>query len=127
MAMKMKWVLAGLGAVALAAVANTSAMPWLSHSDVHTVSAEACPIDAKPANLNFTLKDMNDKDVNLASYKGRSRAMHVDARLTSGPSQGRYTEGDEVDAGQGGAGNGVEAATRHSPLESALDADTPVA
>ena len=46
MVMKMKWVLAGLGAVALAAVAITSAMPWLSHSDVHTVSAEACPVDA---------------------------------------------------------------------------------
>ena len=71
MVMKMKWVLAGLGAVALAAVAITSAMPWLSHSDVHTVSAEACPVDAKPANLNFTLKDMNEKEVSLASYKGK--------------------------------------------------------
>ena len=71
MVMKMKWVLVGLGAVALAAVAITSAMPWLSHSDVHTVSAEACPADAKPANLDFTLKDMNEKDVNLASYKGK--------------------------------------------------------
>jgi peroxiredoxin len=71
MVMKMKWVLAGLGAVALAAVAITSAMPWLSHSDVHTVSAEACPLDAKPANLDFTLKDMNEKEVSLASYKGK--------------------------------------------------------
>src|SRR6188768_2915975 len=71
MVMKMKWVLAGLGAVALAAVAITSAMPWLSHSDVHTVSAEACPVDAKPANLNFTLKDMNEQEVSLASYKGK--------------------------------------------------------
>ena len=68
--MKMRWVLASLGAVALAAVAITSAMPWLRHADVHT-SAEACPLDAKPANLDFTLKDMNDKDVSLASYKGK--------------------------------------------------------
>jgi peroxiredoxin len=72
MAMKMKWVLAGLGAVALAAVAITSAMPWLHHSDdAYTVSAEACPVDAKPANLDFTLKDMNEKEVSLASYKGK--------------------------------------------------------
>ena len=69
--MKMKWVLAGLGAVGLAAVAITSAMPWLHHSDVYTVSAEACPVDAKPANLDFTLKDMNEKEVTLASYKGK--------------------------------------------------------
>jgi peroxiredoxin len=69
--MKMKWLLAGLGALALAAVAITSAMPWLSRRDVHTVSAEACPVDAKPANLNFTLKDMNETEVNLASYKGK--------------------------------------------------------
>ena len=45
-------------------------MPWLRHTDVHT-SAAACPLDAKPANLDFTLKDMNDKDVTLADYKGK--------------------------------------------------------
>jgi peroxiredoxin len=71
MVMKMKWVLAGLGALALAAVAITSAMPWLNHTDEFTVSAEACPVDAKPANLDFTLKDMNEKEVSLASYKGK--------------------------------------------------------
>jgi cytochrome c biogenesis protein CcmG/thiol:disulfide interchange protein DsbE len=70
MAMKMKWVLASVGAVALAAVAITSAMPWLRHTETH-VSAEACPLDAKPANLNFTLKDMNEKEVSLASYAGK--------------------------------------------------------
>jgi peroxiredoxin len=68
--MTKKWILAAVGAVALAAVAITSAMPWLRHTDVHP-TAEACPLDAKPADLNFTLKDMNDKDVSLASYKGK--------------------------------------------------------
>ena len=71
MAMTMKWVLAGVGAVALAAVAITSAMPWLRHADTHPLSAEACPLDAKPANLNFTLKDVNEKEITLASYKGK--------------------------------------------------------
>jgi peroxiredoxin len=69
--MTMKWVLAGVGAVALAAVAITSAMPWLRHDDTHSLSAEACPLDAKPANLNFTLKDVNEKEIALASYKGK--------------------------------------------------------
>jgi len=71
MAMTMKWVLAGVGAVALAAVAITSGMPWLRHADTHPLSAEACPLDAKPANLNFTLKDVNEKEITLASYKGK--------------------------------------------------------
>jgi peroxiredoxin len=33
--------------------------------------AAACPVDAKPANLNFTLKDTTGKDVRLADYKGK--------------------------------------------------------
>jgi thiol-disulfide isomerase/thioredoxin len=33
--------------------------------------AAACPADAKPANLNFTLKDIAGKDVRLADYKGK--------------------------------------------------------
>jgi len=31
----------------------------------------ACAADAKPANLEFTLKDVNGKDVRLADYKGK--------------------------------------------------------
>jgi peroxiredoxin len=34
-------------------------------------SAEACPADAKPANLDFTLKDTSGKTVRLADYKGK--------------------------------------------------------
>jgi peroxiredoxin len=33
--------------------------------------AAACPTDAKPANLNFTLKDTAGKEVRLADYKGK--------------------------------------------------------
>jgi peroxiredoxin len=35
------------------------------------LSASACPVDAKSANLNFTMKDMNGKSVTLADYKGK--------------------------------------------------------
>ena len=34
-------------------------------------AASACPADAKPANLDFTLKDLDGKDVRLADYKGK--------------------------------------------------------
>ena len=33
--------------------------------------AAACPADAKPANLDFTLKDLDGNDVKLADYKGK--------------------------------------------------------
>ena len=38
---------------------------------VHAPGVSACPADAKPANLNFTLKDTAGKDVRLADYKGK--------------------------------------------------------
>src|SRR4029077_10680632 len=41
------------------------------HADEGPVNGEACPADAKPANLNFTLKDTNNRDVSLAGYKGK--------------------------------------------------------
>ena len=36
-----------------------------------TPDTAACPADAKPANLNFTLKDTTGKEVRLADYKGK--------------------------------------------------------
>ena len=38
---------------------------------VHAPGVSACPADAKPANLNFTLKDITGKEVHLADYKGK--------------------------------------------------------
>ena len=35
------------------------------------LSAEACPLDAAPADLSLSLKDMNGVDVALASFKGK--------------------------------------------------------
>ncbi len=38
---------------------------------VHAPGASACPADAKPANMTFTLKDTAGKEVHLADYKGK--------------------------------------------------------
>ena len=71
--MRTRWIVAGLSALALA-ILTLPASPFFDdvHADV-TAAADggACPADAKPANLNFTLKDVNNKDVNLASLKGK--------------------------------------------------------
>src|SRR5258706_11748963 len=66
--MKMKWAIAAVGALGLAFVTVRS--PW---DDGHVAAAAggACPANAKPANLNFTLKDLNNRDVKLSSLKGK--------------------------------------------------------
>ena len=85
--MVVRWTIAILGVAALAALTVTAQMPWLTES--HPVmsaqqgrggegegssavdSQLSCPADAKPANLNFTLKDANNRDVALSQYKGK--------------------------------------------------------
>ena len=62
--MRIRWI--GLIA-ALALLAMTMPVP----DTTEAADAAACDPNAKPANLNFTLKDMNGKDVNLAAYKGK--------------------------------------------------------
>ena len=66
--MTTRWILAGVACLALA-VLTLPGDPWTSF----TASAAdgACPANAKPANLNFTLKDLNNKDVKLSSFKGK--------------------------------------------------------
>jgi thiol-disulfide isomerase/thioredoxin len=85
--MVVRWTIAILGVAALAALTVTAQMPWLTES--HPVmsaqqgrggegegssavdSQLSCPADAKPANLNFTLKDANNRDVALSQFKGK--------------------------------------------------------
>ncbi len=82
--MRMRWAIAALGAVALAVLTLSVPLPlnvplsWVFHrtaapaAPAETVaSGSACPANAKPANLDFTLKDMNGKDVRLSAYKGK--------------------------------------------------------
>jgi thiol-disulfide isomerase/thioredoxin len=56
-----------------ARVAAAAMEPVASH-DAVTASGEeqaACMVDAKPANLDFTMKDLDGKDVSLSSFKGK--------------------------------------------------------
>ena len=71
--MRIRWAVAVLGALALALLTLSVPLPlpWLSHRADVSASNASCPADAKPANLNFTLKDMNGKDVTLSAYKGK--------------------------------------------------------
>jgi thiol-disulfide isomerase/thioredoxin len=86
--MRIRWAIAILGVVALAALTVTTEMPWLlerqpamTEQPAPSTGAEsaregsepmlACPADAKPANLNFTMKDIAGRDVTLAAFKGK--------------------------------------------------------
>ena len=68
-AMRLRWTIATASALALALLTLNNSDLW--DFSAHAAGAEACPANAKPANLNFTLKDMNGKDVALSSYKGK--------------------------------------------------------
>lgn len=62
--MQGRWSCAGISLGLL--VALVVATP----TRVETAAAAVCT-QAKPANLNFTLKDMNGKDVTLSAYQGK--------------------------------------------------------
>jgi thiol-disulfide isomerase/thioredoxin len=69
-----RWTIATLAALALAWTTITAEMPWVDQDfGGHVVAppGQACPADAKPAPLNYTLKDLNNRDVSLASFKGK--------------------------------------------------------
>jgi len=68
--MKLRWAIASLGALALAFV--TVPVPGTDgYVDASAPDGAACPANAKPANMNFTLKDLNNNDVKLSSFKGK--------------------------------------------------------
>ena len=67
--MQVRWIIAAIGAFGLALVTVYVPAPW--NSRARTPATAACPATAKTANLNFTLKDMDGKDLRLADYKGK--------------------------------------------------------
>jgi thiol-disulfide isomerase/thioredoxin len=70
--MNIRWAIATVGALALALLTLNAVPEWpFSGAEAAGPEGAACPANAKPANLNFTLKDLNNKDVNLASLKGK--------------------------------------------------------
>jgi thiol-disulfide isomerase/thioredoxin len=68
--MRIRWAIATASALALSLL--TFAVPFPFGLDrLDASDTPACPANAKPANLNFTLKDVANKDVPLASLKGK--------------------------------------------------------
>jgi peroxiredoxin len=71
--MKTRWIIATLGCLALAALVINATMRWRqsgTHVDA-THAGEACPADAKQADMSYTLKDVDGNDVRLADYTGK--------------------------------------------------------
>jgi thiol-disulfide isomerase/thioredoxin len=81
--MPIRWGIAILGIVALAAVAANFYMPWLAQNAPMRSASSAsgprdesgetlsCPADAKAAPLEFTMQDVAGKDIKLSQYKGK--------------------------------------------------------
>jgi thiol-disulfide isomerase/thioredoxin len=67
--MSKAWVVASIAAVGLAVVAinGSDRGGWSPGRG----TAAACDPDARPANFNFALKDLNGGDVRLSSFKGK--------------------------------------------------------
>ena len=73
--MSIRWVIAAVGSLALALLTLNAAPEWPFHGAEASVDgapvASSCPANAKPANFNFTMKDLDNKDVKLSSLKGK--------------------------------------------------------
>jgi cytochrome c biogenesis protein CcmG/thiol:disulfide interchange protein DsbE len=74
--MTAKWMIAAVGAVGLAAMTMPVMSCGAGGGQASTTAQQVsdggtCSADAEPANLDFTLTDMDGKKVNLADYKGR--------------------------------------------------------
>jgi thiol-disulfide isomerase/thioredoxin len=69
-----RWGLATVSALALAIFTLNVDLPLpnTAVADAFGASEPAkCPANAKSANLNFTLKDVSNKDVKLSAFKGK--------------------------------------------------------
>lgn len=74
--MKVRWLAVALGAVLLISVFTPlpeRVSAWLSSRQAAAAAGTTpgCPANAPAANLDFTLKDMDGRDLKLASLKGK--------------------------------------------------------
>jgi thiol-disulfide isomerase/thioredoxin len=65
----MRWLIAALGALALAFITIGEPLPLFGLSGGEPDGV--CDANPKPAPLGFTMKDVENKDVKLASFKGK--------------------------------------------------------
>lgn len=66
-----RWAIAVVSALAFALLTLGVPLDWPFRRHETVARGAACPADAKPANLNFTLKDMNNQEVRLSDFKGK--------------------------------------------------------
>lgn len=69
--MKTRWSIAVVLAVAIALPFVPACSDAHQDSQASADTSGLCAADAKPADLNLTLKDTNGVDVNLADFKGK--------------------------------------------------------
>lgn len=69
--MRIRWIAAGVAALALALLTTAVPLEWPFHSHTELAEGPACPDDAKQANLDFTLKDVKNQAVTLSDFKGK--------------------------------------------------------
>ena len=69
--MRARWIIAGVSALALALLTLSVPLEWPFHEEREIAKGDACPTDAKQANLNYTLKDMDNRDVRLSDFAGK--------------------------------------------------------
>jgi peroxiredoxin len=65
--MTIRWTAAALSALGLALLTLDLPEPWHDSAS----AAGICDASAKPAPLNFTLKDVHNRDVKLSDFKGK--------------------------------------------------------
>jgi thiol-disulfide isomerase/thioredoxin len=66
-----RWGIATISALALALLTLGADLPLPGDLFGAQAAEASCPANAKPANLNFTLKDTSNKAVNLSAFKGK--------------------------------------------------------
>jgi peroxiredoxin len=76
--MKTRWIVAAAAAFALAVLTLNAPLPWpawlsrQAQAAPEDAAGAACdPKASKAANLNFTLKDVNNRNVRLSDFKGK--------------------------------------------------------
>ncbi len=71
MTMTARWATATVSALALALLTLPVDLPLPGVDAFAAADAASCPANAKPANLNFALKDISNKEVKLSAFKGK--------------------------------------------------------